>query len=1694
MVLRARSQDNLKGEDVPNGKPLPFNEIAQHLDPLMPLRDYNQVRAKYFDDVIVPKIPRAMSTQRAAIWESFLKQTERPALLKPSERAMASAGLIGLAGTKEMLAPLAGFIPQAKQAYEKLEIEELALRKLAEREGMSTSGPEMIGQIAGSTPLLLSLFAGAGAAVPGLIARAGMTGRIAQLTGRALRGGLAFGSYEAATELHGDRLTAGLKGFGIGASFELVLGLPAFLRGKGVQNAEAMAAKVARGEPVPPEVDKLISEKILSEANTAAAQGRPGFIIHTPGAPGVRAKVIDSSGQVQTIAITPGKESIAIEEVTALLKNRGTLEGIEVHPDFTPSANNFLRQLENQYEKLYENTLTIKTAPGRAEAVAKQSVSEGIPAEAIAADEVELHVIQTPGNLAPKPSQVAKAAELQSVTAPSSSSIELAVDAARTPDGVALDSSTKNFFKRQIEIVWDDSIPKPAKEASLKIVQGKFPQFVPEQHILDKAGSFPSSPKASETLERTSEAMSRERAIEVLESFGVKNPTDEAIEKAIETGEAELVRVLDITDRTKQLGVDVQRSSIFEEVKDRFEPPGGLGMMFDVSGEGVVMNGKKYPTIQRALNESGKYRFLMEPTGMTTPERQVAEATLEGRILGSVEDVPTGLPAAKVRGALENKGFATMPLRGWQWPSPRRPSDPAMEEIIYFDPKSRTQIRELFPVIRDYDNFITAQRGDFVNSFSGKVQPVGEEAHRRMGKAFGIPGEEVERFVTKLKRSSSSEGMIMAPESTFRRHPTGYRLSVTEEELHQIVPGARGVSMRDWRQFYERMGITIPPGADNSLPLMLLTPNRTKGIIYHEALHSALFRAGIEMKSLVEKHVSAVGIKKGLAGLTKAYKAANDEMLNNEAFTWAAHAIRTGDVLTLDTLARWDKDIPSITKMVNEVSGDIIDALASAKDTVANRYLQRKVVDLLNRTSPHRTDALVKSVEEAFDSSFRDMTSKTYRATDKQGVEHVFDSAAELHNVAEAMDISVHAPNWSYMAEIKGVRGPLTAGRPPRSTDLPLPEASPSPDLIFPGLRAARGLFQPMGPWVAKTHKLINDKLAGQKRYFPILERWKAVDDAVLDNDKWFTGSLEGLRKELSGVAGERQKDFHEYLAHTASERAGLVGELKFTTEELQKLESLERWLGDFKAETKIDALDFMQNKWRQLRSFGFNTETVFGTNINPKRAGFWEKAVKFDVDLEAKDQHLGRFLTWLTRKGLEKKLGPVMEDLEKLVNLKTKQGGYFLGPMQWPLKNYVSYIKGQPDYSQRLMRRSMADLQAKIGKNFAKLNKFLPEGSKLPESFKYPDAVINRLLIFSYAAGLGARPALIIRDTMQALLNVAVMGPGRFTRGMTSGLTSAGWDRAEKAGALLGKSNVGELYGDIVSELPIGGKGALEKMTRWSNTLLSPARWGNNLGRAISYNGEFDDALRAIKAYRAGKISVDQLINDKTTLWFTDEAAATRLVTMAGDVAVPEADVARRMALELIDITQWPYRRGTQPALLRTGAGRVLGQYGVWPLNYADFLRRLASKSASGPSRRNALMATAWWAGTHLTMTEVMEDMGVDAARWFLFSPAGYAGGPHFEFILNAMKAADESEEGRRARRDILEYPLNFIPGSVEGRAILRAIERGEIKDFDDLFKPGPGLVRILGLRPFEEQMGDKDFQEWIAYELGYQGTGRLP
>jgi hypothetical protein len=1163
-----------------------------------------------------------------------------------------------------------------------------------------------------------------------------------------------------------------------------------------------------------------------------------------------------------------------------------------------------------------------------------------------------------------------------------------------------------------------------------------------------------------------------EEVKEILDFHNVK-PEDVDFEAVREGGQAELIRQLEVKK---------------PELYGKRTPPGRPSLIdkiplseqreYSSVKDGIRAGGETHSLLQDAVDASGQQRFLGSPAGKKPVDVQVKEATLNGRLMGSIEDV-TPDTMLQAGATLMQKGYKALPIKGYE---------AGKFELVYFRPEDLPKVA---PLIQDYDQFVSSQAGRIFNTDGKPVREIGDAAHARLGKAFGIPPEEFGN----LRPGERMGGVRPAPE--VRSKPYGNRLVLQQEDMNRIYQGAEGFATESLDNLAKYLGVDLPPSLKGSEPLLILTPESDKQLLYHERLHVNGMHAGTYdnfPKYIGEGHKQtaielANGFGKDFIGYRKLGQAARIE----EAFTHAATAVRYGDKPYLEHLARYDRSVDHVVDFVFDTANNLLEGSFRRADTIPIRIFQRTLWDLVRRSSREVSESLRQGSHATGSgiAAWFDTASDSWILKDAVNSEKRFKDINDLWDYLLENDKNFMAPSASLRMELGGVRGPMVpSGREPNGSSLPLPELPPEGRYV--GMSAASAMWRPFFPWLASLHENMNALFRKSGQYIPLYETAKTIDDNFRLGDKWLNDTYEKVADLVKPFKGKKQQSVFDYLTYPEAERTTrLMEKYGLTQPEAIQAHKVWEFMKEFRKETDIDLSQYMLQIHPKLRSFGWAPERAFGMLTTPQAASFWDRMIRHDMKWDPQDGHLGKFLHVAMREGMEKKFtGKSLDNFEKLIERKTPDGTYIIpNSVRWPMANYAKYMRGIPDTSQQVINKTMGEFFSKINDKIKLINEKLPAGAQLPEMTSPPRQVLQRFMLMSYAMGLGMRPAIAIRDMFQAFTGgLTVLGPVRFSKAFTQFMMnpSRSIELADSAGALLRKNNIGELYGDIMQEVPTTGPGWMDRVARWSNALLAPSRWGHNFGRAIMYSGEYADALEGIKAYRSGRMSIDQLV-EGTTLWFMDRPAQSRLLQYVSDVHTPAEDAAQKIALESVDLTQWPYRRGTQPALLRYGLGRIFGQYGVWPANYADFLYRIGKKWSERPNL--AARTSATWVVVNYALSHSMEMMGADSSKWFWQSPAGFAGSPHWDFVHAVMVAPENTDEGHAARKTILEYPLNFVPALSEMKSVAKAIEDGGINEWPPT---QDNLLRSLGFKPLDQTKGEQDWQDFVKTQLGYENSRR--
>lgn len=1663
----------------------PFNDLARNLDPMMPQQDYDMLREKYFRDHIMPyQHPASV----AGAWNDFKRGTERPSLLGPLGKTGLKINLGLAALDKSALAPLSWY-PGLDDVYAKILEGEEKLQGIARREGVSAAGPELVGGLAGMGIPLGGALKMAEPLSAAIAAKAFTSARTIELANRALRGGLAFAAYEAGADKEGDRLTAGLRGFAVGTAWDLALGLPAFLRNRGavatLEEGKKAAQDVMDGKPVSEAVNRAGAEYVSNQEVLSRQEGRPNLFLD-PNAKkkGVWAILESKDGNTLPFEVLRGKEDIAYNAITRALDQGGALDTLAWDADNHGRAVKFLRGLADQHGVKYDESLLLREQTGKApDAIVDTLKKQGIAAE-------------PKGDVASVP-----------VT-------NIDVGARSLPEGVRYKAPQMVEGRKAFDIYDVDVAPGKTTTMSLREGEDLNAKLAAVRQKWQKLGEAQAGAEARTIAEGRIEAgempkMSKVQAANIIRGFG-GDPEKADLEAVMYMGEEELNRLYDVVQkqRTAQVGPE---ASVVEErgrlegdlpqarrpfVRDvTAEPPEERRISYHgtspvnaekILQEGLVDKFKGYT--KEDLIDLGHPREDFEgiPPGrqpyVFTTQTLGDATTYAGPESAGVEEAPRvvfkfehGVPLSEMSGELIHKELPASAIKEMY-------VDKGFtgEGLVQAAEKKGVRVNrvDMNEIIRQNPNFGGLGTSPEFQARGEIGLPITKRDDIETLKALGFSPDE---YQLRTAYTEAAAGL------QFKQKPGKLTVVIPNALFDLLAPflegGANGVAWPRWQQGIQMLNLDLDRtnlaklNLPNS-PLVVLREGVGKGTVFHEGYHANLVNAEINPMTAIPREMRGVmtEIASGLAKVGYAHMPF--KMRVNEAITYLSEAVRFNNIPLLQELVKMDRTIDHLYQALNGVSKNLLEATEEKLGNPGVANFRRKLNDLINRTDDamfHRIKYSPMNMGLDFDPR-----SGEWAVMDNEGVAKFPDLNSMWDHII-ATDVSDYTSDPGWWAQARGVRtGPIPPGGTPPGKTLPLPDRPLTKEGF--GVLAISGWIRPFMSWVASVDRRLQPTLERMGARYPLFDAVRKVDDGVKAGQGYLDKFTTKFGDQLALLSHEKQPTAFELLSKDPQDWDKAVTKLRLKPEEVGAARKIEEVAKEFQQDTGIPIMTYLREFYPRLKANVWQVDSVPGWGVlkNPRSMGFWEKLLT-TTDFDPSDNHLGRFLQRMIREGWEKSyVGGPLEDLQKLVDLKSREGGYVLGAVRWPLQNYVRYMRGIPDASQQAINSVMGSFQNALSAKFKQMNKYLPEGGKLPESFSSPQNVMGKLMLLSYAGGIALRPAIVARDMLQVFVSGSpVIGYDSLFRGLAKGLTREGWDFADRAGALLKKTDIQKFYGDVFNEIPLSERGKMATAMKWTQKLLGPSRWGNNIGRAGVFNGVFSDASEAIEKFKAGTIDQRQFLKD-SHLWFTDRQVYSNFLGRA--LKEETGNVAKDIALELVDATQWAYRKGTQPAVLRTGLGRIMGQYGNWPLNYADYITRMGKKFAEFPEMARG--SAARWVATNAAAYAGMSAIGADSGRWLFTSPAAYTGGPQLDLARDLMQSIETTDQGKEARARILRYPLNFIPGNVAIRNMLTAME-GE----EDLSLGGEGFMRVMGFKlPKKESITqqNRDWTEWALEESG--------
>lgn len=817
----------------------------------------------------------------------------------------------------------------------------------------------------------------------------------------------------------------------------------------------------------------------------------------------------------------------------------------------------------------------------------------------------------------------------------------------------------------------------------------------------------------------------------------------------------------------------------------------------------------------------------------------------------------------------------------------------------------------------------------------------------------------------------------------------------------------------------------------------------------------------------------------------------NDRMhlLPEETYVYAAAAVRTGNEETLGAMIKGDTSRERVMQWIADTTDYLYERNASLPDSPHKRAFERKLGDVLRRSTGD-LEAMGRATADVHGGDIDvNLTTGRLRVRDEEGVWHHFNEREEAAKfLEERWAEPSNAPNLideSYLSpevpRLAARTKPHSPARPPNHTDPPaLAPGEREPRIGLASL--ASGFFRPTYAWV--------DTVARQLGKPELYNAFRRIDEGIMQRDAWIEHWETPLKEALVGKSlmeakynPGQQVAMLRYMQAAPEWKAKIVQTLNITPEMIADIDRLRvSYLDPLKEASGIDFDHLIQAQAKMFRDF--NPELLReGPDLTKREKEFLQYAY-YKGEIDPSERNLLKLAhVYMRLAARDKFVATTISDARKM--LRTKIGDTDIpvyGNYTPQLERYLDFMQGQPDYTQRVVDGVIQSGINLANKTFEKLNKVLP--FNIDPITDAPRDILGRWILFSYAGSLGLRPMVPLRDGMQLFLTTYPLLGGKYLGvGLKKSFAVAAerdaaeaWQIADKYGALMKHSDLQNLYSGGYEEMAAGSK-TMQRLTKASEAMLKPLQWSNNSNRLISFWGHAEKAFDALREELPKGLTpeVEKVVTKKTGMIWMDDLLKEKYMEEVRKVATDPSkwrDLSYRMSKDLVDLSQWNYRRGASPGLYRYALGRLFGQYGTWPLNYIEFARRLVTKGDAG----DKAAAITRLAVMHGAMLSAGEQLGIDTGQWVFTQPMAYGGSPIYQAVSNVPGSMDfETYRGSEARRSIVRPfvggldPVQLptmIPGALEFNRLYKSFATDSPTFWADLFGFQP-------LKPNESEKG---------------------
>ncbi|MBI4119365.1 MAG: hypothetical protein HY456_00780 [Parcubacteria group bacterium] len=367
-------------------------------------------------------------------------------------------------------------------------------------------------------------------------------------------------------------------------------------------------------------------------------------------------------------------------------------------------------------------------------------------------------------------------------------------------------------------------------------------------------------------------------------------------------------------------------------------------------------------------------------------------------------------------------------------------------------------------------------------------------------------------------------------------------------------------------------------------------------------------------------------------------------------------------------------------------------------------------------------------------------------------------------------------------------------------------------------------------------------------------------------------------------------------------------------------------------------------------------------------------------------------------------------------------------------IKNSVrSYVQEKLGYANQL-DEWMNNLGTSINKKL---------GTNLP-----PDVVRQTMQIAmdtTYSGAMGLNPGTVLRNGMQYdLMAYPRLGPKFYGDALKTALTKEGMAEVRNAGFLV---DTGTLYGQALTEdVTIGGRAA-NLYRQGTQATLQPFSAVEGLNRARTYwqvKYQFNDV---VSKYNSGKLSWSQLENE---LDFNSLSPVDKNIIRQRLIAGDQKGAFEALAREIIDETQFPYRRGASPRIAFGTTGKLGTQFSQWNIEFLHTMGSWIKEAAQGHPEKLIRFAAA----SSAIQRSLQDSLGFDFTRSVGSGPFNASFSPFIKTSIDLVEGINNWKQGNAQN---LQENKDNIARTLKSLGVPAGVEIQKWNNFWNSYNKGP-------------------------------------